>query len=225
MSLLAVIVDVAGGDRPQTGVCREARERGNTAGITEDEIVLQLDRDIVRAEPLDISIEEVTGVAPAAIVDQTRERAAPAAGEQDQSLSVFREQRGIEAGLPLLVFFPNLARRGEGGGTALSGDVWTGVGSGDEPAEVGVPRDGLREEGEMGAIGQGQLGAGDGCDTSRPRRSRELHGAVESVVIGDSQSSVAQIGGPTNDLLWQGRAIEEGERGVEMELDVVLHPQ
>ena len=47
----------------------------------------------------------------------------------------------------------------------------------------------------MGAIGQGQLGAGDGCDTGRPRGSRELHGAVESVVIGDSQSSVAQIGG------------------------------
>ena len=114
VSFLAVIVDVAGGDRPQTGVCREARERGNTAGITEDEIVLQLDRDIVGTEPLDISTEEVMGVAPAAIVDQTRERAAPAAGEQDQSLSVFREQRGIEAGLPLLVFFQT-SRGGEKG--------------------------------------------------------------------------------------------------------------
>jgi hypothetical protein len=67
---LAMIVDIAGGDCPQTGVCREARERGNTAGITEDEIVLQLDRDIVRAEPLDVAIEEMAGVAPAAIVDQ-----------------------------------------------------------------------------------------------------------------------------------------------------------
>ena len=72
----------------------------------------------------------------------------------------------------------------------------------------------------MGAIGEGQLGAGDRCDTSRPRRSRELHGAVEPVVIGDGQRLVAQIGGLTNDLLWQGRAIEEGECGVEMELDV-----
>src|SRR5215207_6008594 len=101
-SFLTVIVDVAGGDRPQTGVCCEARECGNAAGIAEDEIVLQLDGDIARAEPLDISIEEVMGVVPAAIVDQARERAAPAAGEQDQSLSVFREQRGIEAELPLL---------------------------------------------------------------------------------------------------------------------------
>ena len=72
----------------------------------------------------------------------------------------------------------------------------------------------------MGAIDEGQLGAGDRCDTSRPRRSRELHGTMEPVVIGDGQSSVAQIGGPTNDLLWQGRAIEEGECGVKMELDV-----
>src|SRR5215207_4786906 len=152
VSLLTVIVDVAGGDRSQTGVCGEAAERGNAAGIAEDEVVLQLDGDIVRAEPLDILIEEVAGGAPAAIVDQARERAAPAAGEQNQSLRVFREQGGIEAGLPLLVFFPDLARRGEGGEAALQRDIWSGVSSGDEPAEVGVPGDGLREEGEMGAI-------------------------------------------------------------------------
>ena len=72
----------------------------------------------------------------------------------------------------------------------------------------------------MGAIGQGQLGPGDRCDTSRPRSSRELHGAVKPVMISDGQSPVAQIGGLTNDLLWQGRAIEEGEGGVEMELDI-----
>ena len=65
-----MIVDVTGGDRSQPGVCREAAERGNTAGITEDEIVLQLDGDIVRAEPLDRLIKEVAGGAPAAIVDQ-----------------------------------------------------------------------------------------------------------------------------------------------------------
>src|SRR5687767_16039193 len=65
-SFLTVIVDVAGGDRPQTGVCGEASERGNAAGIAEDEIVLQLDRDIVRSEPLDILTEEMPGVTPAA---------------------------------------------------------------------------------------------------------------------------------------------------------------
>ena len=76
----------------------------------------------------------------------------------------------------------------------------------------------------MRAVGQGQLGAGDRCDASRPRSSRELHRAMEPVVIGDGQSPVAKVGGLTNDLLWQGRAIEEGEGGVEMKLDVVLHP-
>ena len=122
--------------------------------------------------------------------------------------------------MSLLIFFPNLARWGEEGETALRGDVWTGVGRGDEPAEVGVPHDGLGEESEMGAISQSQLGAGDGCDTSRPRSSCELHRAVESVVIRDGQSPVAKVGGLTDDLLWQGRAIEEGECGVEMEFDV-----
>src|SRR5215216_4579875 len=75
---LTVIVDVAGGDCAQTGVYREVRECGNAAGITEDKIVLQLDRDIVRAEPLDVATEEVAGVAPLAIIDQAGERAAPA---------------------------------------------------------------------------------------------------------------------------------------------------
>src|SRR5215208_5956855 len=153
--LLTVIVNVAGGDRSQPGVCREAAERGNTAGITEDAIVLQLDGDIVRAEPLDILIEEVAGGAPAAIIDQARECTAPAAGEQNQSLRMFREQGGIEAGLPLLIFFPDLARRGEGGEVALQRDIGSGVSGGNEPAEVGVPGDGLREEGEMGAIDKG----------------------------------------------------------------------
>jgi hypothetical protein len=37
---LTMIVDVAGSHCPQTGVCREARECGNTACIAEDEIVL-----------------------------------------------------------------------------------------------------------------------------------------------------------------------------------------
>jgi hypothetical protein len=122
--------------------------------------------------------------------------------------------------LSLLVFFPNLARWGEGGEAALRGNVWTGVGSGDEPAEIRVPRDGLRKEREMGAIGQGQFGAGDRGDASRPRSSCKLHSAVEPIVIGDGQSPVAQIGGLTNDLFRQRRAIEEGERGVEMELDI-----
>ena len=72
----------------------------------------------------------------------------------------------------------------------------------------------------MGAISQGQLGAGDRCDTSRPRGSRELHCAVKAVVVGDGQSPVAKVGGLTNDFLRQGRAIEEGECGVEMKLDI-----
>jgi hypothetical protein len=90
-SFLTVVVDVAGGDCPQTSVSRETRECGNAAGITEDEIVLQLDHDVVGAKPLDISTEETTGVAPAAIIGQTGECAPPAAGEQEQSLSVFGE--------------------------------------------------------------------------------------------------------------------------------------
>jgi hypothetical protein len=72
----------------------------------------------------------------------------------------------------------------------------------------------------VGAVIQRQLGAGDGSDAGRARRPREFHRAMESIVIGDRQRSVAEIGGLPDDLLRQRRAIEEGERGVEVELDV-----
>src|SRR5215210_1816650 len=98
---------------------------------------------------------------------------------------MFRKQRGIEAGLSLLVSFPDFARGREGSGSALRGDVWASVGGGDEPAQVGVPGNALRKEGEMRAISQSQFGAGDGCDIGCPRSSCELHSAVESIVIGD----------------------------------------
>jgi hypothetical protein len=43
---------------------------------------------------------------------------------------------------------------------------------------------------------------------------------MEPVVIGDRQRLIAEFGGLPDDLLRQRRAIEEGEGGVEVELDV-----
>jgi hypothetical protein len=44
---------------------------------------------------------------------------------------------------------------------------------------------------------------------------------VETVVIGNRQRSVAEVGGAADQLLGERGAIEEGEGGVEVELDVV----
>jgi hypothetical protein len=94
-----VVMDIAGGDRKHAGLRGETRERGDAAGITEDEIVLQLDRDIVPAKPRDVTIEERVRFWPLASVDEAGERATPAAGEKDQAARVVREERRIEAGL------------------------------------------------------------------------------------------------------------------------------
>ncbi len=92
VALPAVVVDVAGGDGAQTGICRETGKRGDAARIAEDEVVLQLDGDVVCAEPLDVTIEQRTGLHPALVVDQPGECAAAATGEQDQPLGVVGEQ-------------------------------------------------------------------------------------------------------------------------------------
>jgi hypothetical protein len=48
---------------------------------------------------------------------------------------------------------------------------------------------------------------------------------VESVVIGDSQSSVAQISGSANDLFQQDAPSRKENAVWRWELDVVLHSQ
>ncbi len=72
MPLRTMIVDIAGGNSPQTCICRKARESGDAAGIAKDEIVLQFDRDILPTEPLDVTIKQVAGVTPMTLVDEAR---------------------------------------------------------------------------------------------------------------------------------------------------------
>lgn len=72
----------------------------------------------------------------------------------------------------------------------------------------------------MGAVGQGQFGAGDWRDAGGAGRTSKLHRAVEAIVIGDGQGAVAELGGAADKLLGQGGAVEEGEGRVEVKLNV-----
>ena len=91
---------------------------------------------------------------------------------------------------------------------------------GDQPAQVGVALAGLAQEGEVAAVVERDLGAGDRPHPERLERLGHLHGPVEPVVIGQGQGRVALLGRRTRELHRVRRPIEEGEGRVAMELDV-----
>ena len=49
-----VVVDVAGGDVAGSGGVGEGDERANAGGVAEDLVLLELDEDVVAAEPRDV---------------------------------------------------------------------------------------------------------------------------------------------------------------------------
>ena len=77
---------------------------------------------------------------------------------------------------------------------------------------------GLLDAGE--AVPERHLGAGDGLNPRPPGRVGELHGAVEAVVVGQSQGRIAELHGPQDELLGMGRAVQERESRMAVELDV-----
>jgi hypothetical protein len=91
---------------------------------------------------------------------------------------------------------------------------------GEQAAEVGIASAGFGEKGEVGTIGKGDFGAGDGGDAGGLGELGELHGAVEAVVVGDGERVVAERDRLGDEVLREGRAVEEGVCGVEVKLGV-----
>ncbi len=124
----------------------------------------------------------------AALGDKRRHLAAPAAGEGDEPLGVLGEGFRLDAGPAALV-------------------VQMGVG--EEAAEVGVAPLALAEEGQVVAVSQRDLGAGDGAQPPGAGRLRELHRPVEAVVVRESEGLVPQLPRPQHQLLDVRCAIQE----------------
>ena len=136
---------------------------------------------------------------------------ARAAGEADQPLGALEHRLegaagSASAGPPL--------RRARGG-----------VGQRDQPAEVGVAASRVlgqqREVAARRRVRQRQLAAGDRPHPRRPRRVGERQRAAEPVVVGERQRPVAQRGGAVGQLLGLRGAVQEAERRVAVQLDVV----
>ncbi len=72
----------------------------------------------------------------------------------------------------------------------------------------------------MMAVVERQLGAGDRTDAERLRRLRELHRAVEAVVVGQRKRRVPLLSGGRGQLDRMRRSIEERVGRMAVELDV-----
>ena len=68
---------------------------------------------------------------------------------------------------------------------------------------------GLAEEREVRAVVERQLGTGERPDPERPRGLRQLHRAVQAVVVRERERPVALLGGSARQLDRVRRAVEK----------------
>ncbi len=194
-----VRVDVAGRDRRDAQIgCEVAQERV-PARVSALVRTLELDEEAVASER---AREPGGGVRVA-----DGEAVARAAGEADEAVVQLLEQGLVER---------RLSRRLG----LLPGRPCMCVRCRDQPAEVRVALRRLDEDGDMGAVGEGELGAGDRADAEVLGRVRELERAVDAVVVGERERRIAELGCTDGQLLRQRGAVEERVRGVGVELDV-----
>ena len=216
-----VVVDVAGGDGAHADPPGELGQRPVPVAVAEDQVVLELDEDVLPAEPSDPVAEDGLGLGRPAALHQQRHRPLPAAGQADQAPAVAGQPGDGEAGVEA----PLLPTLGVG--------LLDAVGEADQPAEVAVALPGLGEQGQVMALlaqvldagrvpGQGQLDAGDGLEPELGAEPGEDHGSEEIVVVGDGQAAVAELDRPLDQLLGMGGAVEERVVGVQVELGVAV---
>ena len=101
-----------------------------------------------------------------------------------------------------------------------------GMGVGEQPAEVGPPAGVAHEQGEVARVvgrlvGDRHLRAVDRAQAPQVARGlRELHRARDRVVVGERQRGVPALQRGGHQLVGQRGAVQEGEGGVAVELDV-----
>ncbi len=193
MPLRDVVVDVAGRDVAHPDMLGKLDHVRDPAGIAENEVVLELDEDLIRPEPVDVPAQDLLRHGELAVIEQLADLSLPAAGQQDDPLPMRREQGRIEAGIGRLVA---LGRAGNADRPQRERDLEPARGRiriaqavclGQQAAEIGVSALGLSQQGQVRAVQQGYFRAGDRPHPDPVRELGELHRAVEAVVVGDRE--------------------------------------
>ena len=208
-------VDVAGRDGRHAEARGETGERAVAGTVGARIGPLQLDPEAVAAEGLEQSPGESGGLGALSALEPSREDTLGRAARQ--------------AHQPLGVPEHPLERDPRSARLPPRTVAGVGVGGGEETAEVAVAGGVLDQQGQVGELRQvgvltlqddGELGAGDRPHPDPLAGVRELHRATETVVVGQRQRRIAELGGTGGQLERRRGAVEEGEGRVAVELDV-----
>ncbi len=200
VALAPVVVHVGRRHRVEPGVVREIAQRAGQGAVAANVIALQLDEEPVPPEHRAAALgQPARGRLPRSAQDRRQQtRAAPR--QDDQPLVPCFERGEIEPRVAAV--FPAEMRLRE------------------QAAQVRIAPRRLGEQGDVRPVEQRDLGAGDRLEAVLRRPLRERHRAVQSVVIGERESRIAETRCLEHQVLGQRRAIEEGEGGVAVELDI-----
>ena len=207
--LVAQVVDVVGGHRPEAGLLGEQRELGEQLALLGQAGVLELDVDVLGAEQLRKAADLGQRGGVVAVAQQHRGLAAHAAGERDEALVVPAEQ--LPVGARLVVVALEVRRRRQ-----LDEVLVAGLVAG-EQREVRVA---LLDPGAAAAVGgHVELEADDRLDALFFGGAVELDGAAQRAVVGERHRRHAQFLGPFDQLLDPAGAVEQRVFAVHVEMD------
>ena len=197
VALRGVVVHVVAGDGRRARTPGQGQQFVVAGRVAGQVILLQFHVDRLRAEAFAVLAEQRPGLLPAPLAEPSREGAAAAAGEQDQTLRVRGQPAGVQPRLTAVLR----------------------VGQAEESTEVAVALAAAGQQGEARAVKQRQLGAGDRPDIEAVGQARELQAAAE-VDVGQGQGRVAIFFGLGQQLVDVGRARPEGVKAFGVQLDV-----
>src|SRR3989440_8764241 len=183
-----VRMDVAGHDRRDTEHAGEIAQSGVATRVAALVRTLELDEEAVRSEGARQSRSTVRITHGDAVPRTTGKADEPVVKLLQQALI----ERGVRSRLSFLSFWSRV-----------------GMGSSDQPAEVRVALRRLDQEGDVRAIGECQLGAGDWTHAEMLGRVRELERAVDAVVVRERQRGIAELGRADGELFRQRSPVEE----------------
>jgi hypothetical protein len=214
MAPAGVVMDVACRHDAQLEVICQLGEHPVPADIAVNEVVLQLDEKVSGAESLCVPPRGRLCSPVPARRHQGCYLAVAAAREGNQPLCMPSEDLWLDARLPALMIEVRVRQ---------------------QAAEVGVAAGRLAEESKVmliphprplsraGERGESNLCAGDGPESPGVGALRELHRAVQAVVVRKRERFVSELEGAEDEFVDVRGAFEEGEVGVGVEFGVGRH--
>ena len=184
-----VVVDIVSGYRGDAQLAGQVDEPAVAGGVALHQVLLQFHEHVVSAEPVQVLPQLGLSLGVAALRQQTGHPACAAAGQQDQTVEKVRQVLQVQSGV--LAVCGHIRIRDQVGKLAIAVLV-------------------LSQEGQVGAVFNGHLDAGDGLHLQSLSHLGEMHGPAQIIVVGQSQRTQPQAPGAHQQVLHGGGPFLEG---------------